>query len=286
MRLVSVGTKLVALLLAVVPPFVYVGAGEPYIAPPPMLFGAADPLIFISIAFLLLVFVQPSKFLRVRYWRDTAREAGLTPVADRPDTVEFTGTVRGREVRAKIGTNSVFGSGANGFFKSEGADTRYTLVEVALAEPATAGVVIGPEEQRFRVTPYDVARFAEVSVDGLVAIGSREGLADAVLTSDVREAVLAVADPNQFYVGNARAAGENLSDADRTPRGTMPKLTNEVDAAHDDETGRGHWLGGTGWVTHITSGTVLDAAELQAQIDAVVAVAEAFEAAAQDDDIS
>lgn len=270
--LVYVLTRVLFVLIIFGPGLVYTGVAEPYISPPPFIFGEIDVLGIVFGGVLLVVVAKPTARLRARYWRATATEAGLTPADDESaSTHEYTGTVDGRRVRATIGADPAL--------STESRKTRYTLVEAALGETHTVGVVLGPADQEAYMTPYDVAAFADVERDGVVAASNRDGLAAAVCTSAVVDGLVAVDGLNQVYAGDAKAVGDTFPADERTPFGTNPGVTRQIEAAHDDEMDGTDWLGGRDWVSHVTRGTVLDADELRRQIEAVVLVARAFEEA-------
>jgi hypothetical protein len=272
LRVASAATKLAAVLLVFGPGLVYAGAAEPYLSSPPPVFGPVDPLVIMVGGALGLRLAWPPRFLRSRYWRATAAEADLSVeeggVVSAPTAV---GTVRGRRVRARIGSNPALRTGT-------ALDTavRYTAVEAELREPTGEGVVIGPRDQDTLMTPYDVAAFADAETDELVAAGTTDALAEAVVADRVREALNGVESLNQVYAGDAKAVGDSMPDDERTPWGTNSGVTTQVDVAHE-ETAGGDWLGGPGWVSHVSRGTVLDGETLRAEIEAVVAVAEALE---------
>jgi hypothetical protein len=273
---VSAATKLLAVLLVFGPPLVYAGVAEPYLSPPPLVFGPVDVLLVMVGGALLLRLAWPPRHLRSRYWAATAAEAGLS-VEDAglfaaPTAV---GTVRGRRVRARIGSNAALKTGT-----SLNVGVRFTAVEADLPEPAAEGVVLGPTDQDVLMTPYDVAAFADAEAEALVATGTADGLADAVVGDRVRGALAEVDSLNQVYAGDAQAVGDAMPEDDRIPWGTYPGVTTQVDAAHDETMAGGDWLGGADWVSHVSRGTVLDGEALRAQLVAVVAVADAFEDAA------
>jgi hypothetical protein len=272
LRVASAATKLAAVLLVFGPGLVYAGVAEPYLSPPPFVFGPVDALVVTVGGVLALRLASPVRILRARYWRATAAEADLSVEAGglaSPPTV--VGTVRGRRVRARIGSNPALRSGA-----ASNTAVRYTAVEAELREPAAEGVIIGPTDQDAPLTPYDVVAFADAEADDLVAAGTTDGLAGAVLDGRVRAALEEVASLDQVYAGDAKAVGDSMPDDERTPWGTYSGVTAQVDAAHDEAAG-GDWLGGPRWVSHVSRGTVLDGETLRAEIEAVVAVAEALE---------
>lgn len=271
LRLLRFTELLAAVVLILGPGLVYAGVTEPYISPPTPVFGDVDVLV-LMIGGAGLIWLRPSKFLRRRYWQATAAEAGLTTGhGDTAGSRECTGTIRGRLVRVKTGTTTAFRSSTKQTRES------YTLVEAELDRAASAGVVIGPSAQDTFVTPYDVASHADCERNGLVAVGSSDGLAEAVLTTRVQEALLPVEPLNQVYVGNARAAGDRLPEGDRMVVGTPPSVTRAVDAAHSADMEGGDWLGGNRWVTHLSRDVTLDAEKLRRQVEAIAIVADVFE---------
>jgi hypothetical protein len=268
-----VATRVLAVALAFGPGLVYAGVADPYVSPPPEVFGAVDALVVTVVGFALLLAVRPARRLRRRYWRASATDVGLDATGGAfLGATTFEGTVRGRNVRASIGQNGAFESGDHGR-----TATNYVVVEAALDRTPDAGVVLGPSEQHDAFAAYDVATTPDAAADGLVAVADRDGLADTVLTSAVDDRLHAVNDPSQVYAGDATAAADALPDDDRRPYETSPGVTTQVDAAHDDALVGGDWLGGPRWVSHVDRTILVDADALQARLDAVVAVADALD---------
>jgi len=250
------------------PGVVYTGNAEPYLSPPSFIGGQIDVLFLMFGGFALLYLFNPHKLLRYRYWKAGAKANGLSPTSGgflRPPV--YTGTIRGRAVRARIGRNRAL---------STQTRRRYTVVEAALSGEPTSGAVISPHDHD-GVAAYNVAEFPTAEANDLVAVGSDDGLARDVLDSSVTSALRSVDSFNQVYAGDAKAAGDTLPDDERVPYSTYPGLTSEIDAAHDDSRGDRNWLGGKGWVSHVSWGTVLDSTELGRHIEAVVTVAESFD---------
>lgn len=274
LKLVRFIELLSAVGLIFAPGLVYGGVADPYISPPDPVFGNIDVLLLMIIGGGV-IWIQPSKFLRRRYWRAAAAEAGLD-LADggMSGPRKYAGTIQGRPVRMKTGTTTMFRSSP----QPRGEDAKsYTLIEAELSQEAAEGVVIGPSEQDAFVTPYDVASYADCKENGLVAVGSGDGLAEAVLTPAVQEALLSIESLNQVYLGNARAAGDRLPEDDRMDVGTPAGVTRLVDAAHDTDMNDGDWLGGKGCVSHLSRGVIFDEEELRRQAEAVATAANVFE---------
>jgi hypothetical protein len=252
---------------------IYVGVAEPYLSPPALVFGEVDVLVLMLAGAGILV-VRPSRFVRRRYWRLTATEAGLgSPTQNTSGTAEYTGTVQGRTIRARTGSTNALTSPSS---QSTGT---YTVVEAKLEHTAADGVVVGQRAQNALVTPYDVATYADCERDGVVAVSNDDDLAESILTDSLRDALSAVDDLHQLYVGNAKVAADSLPADDRTVVGTPPGITRAVDAAHDPDMTGGDWLGGNKWVTHVSDGMILDSDELQRQAEAVATAADIFDSA-------
>lgn len=271
LKLLRVTEILAAVALIFGSGLVYSGFAEPYISPPDPIIGEVDVLVFMIVGGGL-IWLKPTQLLRNRFWQATVAEAGFNDERQQSsDSDEYRSTFQGRPIRVKTGSTTAFRK------STEQLPDRYTLVEAELNHDASKGVVIDPSDQDAFVTPYNVSSHTDYEANGLVAIGSSNGLAERVLSPPVQDALLSVEQLNQVYVGNAKAASDRLPEDDRMAFSTPPGITRAVDAAHDSDMDGGEWLGGNGWVTHLSSGVTLDEDELRQQAKAVATIADAFE---------
>jgi hypothetical protein len=205
--------------------------------------------------------------LRSRYWTSAGRQAGLAAESGGLfGSTSFSGTVDGREVRVHL-HQVASGKGL------------HTVVRALLDGPADDGAVVDVTDGR-TVRAFEVAEQADVEVDGLAAAGGSRAVAEAVVTDGAGEALRAIGYPGQVFVGDASRAYEDLERLSGSDVGD-PDLRLDVEQHYtreDDPTGEP--LVDAASVTHVTSRQVLDGDELRRQVEAVVAVADAFERAA------
>lgn len=259
------------LLVAVVVVSWYAPAGRaavPFDVPvPPAPFGEYTP-------FVLVVGVMAGGWLvvrqlRSRNWKRAGTAADLAPEGGGLfGRTEFTGTVGGRSVRA--------------FAHDRGGDdgsTRYTVVQADLPEPAEDGAIVGPTgDGGPEVEPFQLEDAADASNDGLAAVGGSQAAAEAVVSGRAREALLDVERPGQVFVGDASVAFEDL-ERSGIISGRNLDLRRSLEQKYDEGFDHaGEWTRETpSTVTHVTRGLVFDGDELRRQVEAVAAVADAFE---------
>lgn len=243
----------------------YSGNAEPYVSPSQLPGGATPVGLFgsgLAAAFLGWLVIG---FLRSRSWRKMARRAGfdadgrLLPVGQ----PGLSKTVRGRPVR--VGTVSRGGTGGG---ESGSGKTTYTRVEAELAGPAEEGLVVNRDGVR-----TDLGNLESVTVAGHEVVGP-ENLARDVLSSRVQGVLDEASGVDSVTVGDAAGAlSDAAPDVSDSLLGRLAKSTSEAAVAGDEST-----------ATVETEGLLLDADELEGRVDAVVAVADAFETATADGD--
>ncbi len=203
--------------------------------------------------------------LKVRSWRAAGREAGLSPGFGLLRSPDVTGTVGGRPVRAYTHSVRKGGSGESG-----GRSVTYTNVEAELDGPADVGVVVtpaaGPSGSPLDVD-LDEAQTA-VSDDRLAAIGP-EDAAEAVISGRARQALLDLDEPGLVFVGDgADALVGALPDTGGSMMGSLFETAIRKGVPGDAST-----------VTTTDKGLEMDGDALRRRVEAVAAVADAFEGA-------
>jgi hypothetical protein len=248
----------------------YFGPGESYIDPAllpgrgwrPVAAVPEGPYVLGTAVVLMGGGVLAIRFLRGLSWRWTGRRVGLsTAGVVNPD---LAGSVDGRPVRvrriARVKHTKSSGSGKH----------PYTVVEAKLDESVDAGVMVDRTEG-------DAGLLARLLGDGGGAdeleLSAGGGDYGETLTRRARNALLGVTYFGRLSVGTApdrridemTAMRQSVAEsvADRT---FTPSVPGDV---HDDPS----------WVTHETSGVMLEPRELRRQVEAVAAVAAAFDGA-------
>lgn len=272
-RIVKIVLGGVTLLVAVTTILAYAGRAEPYLSPPPLFAGQLSPIVVIvAVALGSYLIVRR---LRSRYWKAAGRGANLTPEdSGLFGATEFAGTVGGRPVSVQVHQETSGSSGAGGGRRN------YTVVSAELSERADEGVIISPVDgDGPAVQPFEVEDEADIADDKLAAIGGSETATEAVITGRARDALLAVEDLNQVFVGNESVTFDTL-ERDGTINGADLDIRWSVVNKYDDD--YDHWgkkTGDASTVSHISRNLVLDPDELRKQVEAAVAVAHAFEGA-------
>lgn len=204
--------------------------------------------------------------LKVRSWRAAGREAGLSSGFALLRSPDVTGTVGGRPVRAYTHSVRKGGSGESG-----GRSVTYTNVEAELDGPADVGVVVTPAAGPSGGSPLDVdldeAQTA-VSDDRLAAIGP-EDAAEAVISGRARQTLLDLDEPGLVFVGDgADALVDALPDTGGSMMGSLFETAIRKGVPGDAST-----------VTTTDKGLEMDGDALRRRVEAVAAVADAFEGA-------
>lgn len=203
-----------------------------------------------------------------RSWRRTGRRANLTPegggLFSSPDLV---GTVNGRPVRAHLDKRKEGGGGESG-----PSTVTYTIVEATLSAPVENGLILSQGGDFSELTDVDVAIEGE-TVGDVTVVGTSTGLARDVVTRRVQDSLGGLTLTNTIMVGDA--SGVFLEALPDMSGPIMGRIGAKVEAKLEDRA-----IGGSTTVATESKGTLLSGAELARQIDAVAAVADAYEAAA------
>lgn len=244
----------------------YTGNAEPYVSAsqlpaagtPLGLFGSGLALMTVG----WLVLAQFEK----RSWRAMARRVGLASEGRLlPYGVpDLTGSVHGRSVLVHTHKRKT-GGGAEG-----SNTTTYTRIEAELSGPADEGLLVARSDGD-GPAGLDALPAGTTTIDGFAVIGPEE-LARAVLTSRVRNAVESMVGADSVTVGDASGAMvDALPDTSNTLVGALYDGVADSSAFGDDAT-----------ATVETKGLLLEPDRLETQVEAAVAVADAFEEATAD----
>jgi hypothetical protein len=201
-----------------------------------------------------------------RAWERAGRRAGLASEGSvlpflKPDLV---GHVRGRAVRVRTKTRGSSGGESN-------STRRYTIVETQLrGTPDTGLVGVRQRASVFGGTAHGFEGLSapQVTVGGFTVLGPAEGFVRAVFSPRVQSA-LDDTEVSRVYVGDAA--------------GTLTDATNISDSVLGGLAAKGIAAGVPGDATTVSvvrRGVALESDDLERQIQAVVELAEAFEAAA------
>lgn len=250
----------------------YSGQAEPFLSPSQL--PAASPLVvFAGAAAVGLLGVGVVTVQETRSFRAAGRRAGLTQdgrggLLGKP---AFSGSVGGRTVRART-VKRKSGSSSRGSTNT----ATFTVVEADLDRPAEAGLLVCPADggrMRGRLASIDIdPAHADVADDRLAAVGGTEAVARAVVSGRARSALLELDGFDIVFVGNASDALEEA-----LPDVSDSRLASWFEAAVTD---RVPVPGDASTVAIETEGLVLDGDRLRRQVEAVAAVADAFEEAA------
>jgi hypothetical protein len=205
--------------------------------------------------------------LRSRYWTATVGgvDAALSTDGGGPLALEdYAGTVDGRTVTVRGGVEPHGSESSSGL----------TVIEAPLAGNAEEGVILEPTHDDYH--DFELPEHADVRDEDLLAVGTSADLTEALTSGRAREAVVAAGGTEQYYAGDAAAAFYTYKPDEAGPV-SYNDLRRVVLWAHDDETGKGDAVGGTDSVSTVLTSMPTDEAVLQAHIEAVVAVADAFE---------
>lgn len=256
------------LAMGVVIVLAYAGPdAPPDIETPPTPVGQYTPVVLFAVPAALWWVVV--RWLRFRYWRQTGSETTLTPTSGRLFTpVTFTGTVDDRQVTARtiqLRRDQTSGNDA----------TFYTVVSATLHETPEDGVAISRSDEG----AFGIDTNAQAFEDGVAAVANSAGLAKAMLTDDVKQAMQSAPDQSPVYAGNVKLAAITYESTNRLPVLSWLYQFLKRDVLGSRGTGEttDEWGGGPDSVVQLVDGTVMDGEQLQRQVDLVVAVAEAFE---------
>lgn len=259
---------------------VYSGNAEPYLSvsqlpgggsenPELYLFGMATALILAGV-----IVIQA---LKRRAWTRMGRRTDLSAsdggIFGHPD---LTGTIRGRPVRVHTISRKTSGGGS----QSGSSTQTYTVVEAILEEPTDLGLMLGLSDPGETVNETEVGG-TSIRTHGIddrfVVVGSGpEQLARDVLTGHVRQTLLELGSFEKLTIGDPMdTILEAMPDMSGTFLGGMAQEKLEQSL-------REKQLGNESAVAIETKGVLLDSEHVQRQLDAVVAVADSFEAAVED----
>lgn len=260
-----------ALLVFGITVAVFSGQAAPLLTPDMLPIGG-PPALFVLGGGLLVAGVLVIGQLKRRAWRRVGRNAGLTPAGgglfSNPD---LDGAVDGRTVRARTITRQQNSGGEGG-----SSSVTYTIVEADLSEPATEGLIVNRGgDGDFAGAQQLSGDIESYTIDGFHAVGTSRDLAEAVLTSRVQTALREPSLVGSVKAGNAAdVLLDALPDSDGM---LMGKLSDGIES-----TIRAEFGGDAGTVRIESKGLLLDSAELDRQLSAVVAVAGAFESASRE----
>lgn len=222
--------------------------------------------VFVAALVLILFGTTVVGRLRVREWRSAGRRVGLEPTdGGLLGTPDLAGTVDGRRVRARTIERRTSSSG------SESGTTTYTVVETDLQAPADQGLVVATPDAGADVVIGE--RPDPETVDDHEVVAGSPELARAVLTDRVQSALAAPALLESVWAGDATGA---LLAAIPEGDGLAGMLTNAMQEQVESKFPDAPDTVGTQ-----TKDLILDPGELEAQVEAVLAVADAFERATE-----
>lgn len=208
------------------------------------------------------------QFAQNRFWVRAGKQAGLTPdgLSLRGEPV-LSGEIRDRPVQVRSYAET-YGSGEN---KQTQA---YTSVETILSTSLKEGVVVSPEIQRpdgIQFNTFSGSTDAVSEERGIEVTGKHDdAFLEAIDETGAADVVDDITYFGTFHVGDTGAAT-----AGAIPDSMMERLDNATDDEISENLQRGD--GDALTVTHVTEGTLYDADDMQAQVEAVVALAEAAE---------
>lgn len=250
--------KILWVMLAFCVTFVIMtGVEPPYVSPPPIP-ASYMPLVLIfggGIVGFAGFWVLGTRQERVR--RKAWRRANLTP--DGEDA--YRGTVRGRRVHVSEDT-------WRDPMKDDNGSQSATVIETEMRRPAEEGFIVdtASSSQMSILADADPTHVL-VEDDHIAVVGESEEMARALISGRSREALGALDAIGTFRVGRS-------SNVIKDPVGTGLQSIFGNEAV---ETGLG---GNASTVTHKLKGLILAPDELKRQMNAVAAVANAYETAA------
>lgn len=249
----------------------YTGNAEPYVSPSQLPGGgtsSAGMYMFLAGAALALAGILVISRFKAGAWKGLSEGTDLEPEGGLGSS-DLTGTVRGRPVRARTASRRTSGGEHSSNTKT------VTVVEADLSAPTDQGVMVTrhPEGGAPSEVEFSDTTVRGTAVDDRFAVmgDGDEALVEALVSGRAREAMLAVDDLGALSVGDPTdALLEGLPDMSDSMLGGMFE-------SHVEGRVEGGTDGDRSTVSVETDGTLLDAAELQRRVDAVVAVAEAVE---------
>lgn len=247
-----------AVLLGETAPYVTMSM-LPVEGPVPM-FGAAAAL---AIAGALVV-----GRLKKRAWRRAGREANLTSEGGLFGTPDLVGDRGGRPVRVRTITRKTGGGGGEAGGSSK---TTYTIVEADLRGPAREGLIVGLDDGDLGDFGSGAINAETDSTGEFSILESAPGLGGAVLTGRARNVLAGPTRTDSVLAGNASGVFmDEIPEADGMVGSLFTKGAEKMvdeGIAGDESTVRAE-----------TKGLLMDGKEIARQVEAVVAVADEFEA--------
>ncbi len=224
-------------------------------------------------------------------WEDAGREVGLTPAEDglprglsqHDDSMIgkaiLSGHIRGRPVRARTYTKNLENEEEDEEHledEDRKSSITFTVVEAELNRAVDGGVIANPAGGGLTDSADGGA---DVYDDPLAAISDEESHARALISGDAREALLQMEEFGQLFVGDAETVfQEALPDVgDSVPEIAGFSVGSMVQSGIATLVAQTGIEGDEKTVSHRVEGTVLDADELERQVEAVVTVAEVYE---------
>ncbi len=222
--------------------------------------------VFVATLVLIVVGTTVVGRLRVREWRAAGRRVGLEPEGGGLfGTPDLAGTVDGRRVRARTIERRTSTSG------SESSTSTFTVVETDLRAPADRGLIVAAPDAGADVVIGEAPDRETVGEYEVVA-GSFD-LARAVLSERVRSTLATPTLLESVWAGDATEAMlDAIPDGDGLTGMLAGAMEEKIASKFPDEPDT---------VGTQTKGLLLDPAELEAQVEAVLAVAEEFEHATE-----
>lgn len=263
------------------------GVAAPYVGPVLQSWDLPALILIFALGFggfALLGFVESWQ------WEAAGREVGLTPAEDglprglsqNDDSLVgkavLSGRIRGRPVRARTYTKNLENEEDEEHVEDEDrrSNITFTVVETDLNRAVDGGVIANPAGGGLTDSADGGA---DAYDEPLAAISDDESHARAIISGDAREALLEMEELGQLFVGDAETVfqealpevGDSVPDIAGFSVGSMVQsgiatLVAQTGIEGDEQT-----------VSHRVEGTVLDADELERQVEAVVTVADVYE---------
>jgi hypothetical protein len=205
-------------------------------------------------------------------WLRTGRPAGLSSDGGLFPSPTLSGTVRGRNVRAR----TIRRRKSSNTARNDTTTTSYTVVEADLDAPVADGFAIERRLDDAGMLSGVLGSEGEGDGDGdgdIELVGETETVDPDVLSRQSRDALV---DPTYFGRFSVGAVPDDRIGAVGTPKRTFLGAVGSgtLASTYSEDT-----HGDAGRITHESTGVILDAAEMERQVEAVVAVAEAVQEA-------
>lgn len=183
----------------------------------------------------------------------------------------FTGTVRGRPVRARQVSRKTSSSGGEG---SGSSKATFTIVESDLDEPTDMGIFVARAESSIDLEELDGVSIDSTVVGDTFAVtgATSDQFAQDLLTTEAQESLLPIEDLGTVTIGSASET--LMKEMPDMSGGVGGFIGDKIEAKIQKQFGDS-----PSTVAIQTKGVVSDPAELNSQIAAVATVADGFEAA-------